>query len=108
MRAPLFIDDNGDLMAFDTAEAAARYLEGIDVDEGVYVGYDATGAPLTLQTAPATWSRRVVVVEASAEPTRGADLTRLLEKRLRATGIEIDDATLEALVPLARDQFRVR
>lgn len=50
---PIFIAEGHDVMAFRDAAAAELKLEDIDVDDGVYEGWDADGRILQLQTVPA-------------------------------------------------------
>jgi hypothetical protein len=44
--SPIVVADGLDVSLFDSLEAAAAALEGPDVLDGIYVGYDATGQPL--------------------------------------------------------------
>jgi hypothetical protein len=43
MKAPIIIDNFGDVLIFDSVEKAERYIEPIDVLNGEYVAYDSEG-----------------------------------------------------------------
>ncbi|MUV14522.1 hypothetical protein [Noviluteimonas gilva] len=48
MRPPIIIDEHGDVSVFESVEAAARYIEPIDVRNNEYVAYDSAGYLLRL------------------------------------------------------------
>lgn len=48
MRPPIVIDEHGDISFFLSVEAAARYIEPIDVRNNEYVAYDSAGFLLQL------------------------------------------------------------
>lgn len=48
MKAPIILDENGDVSLFATVEEAARFMEPIDVRNSEYVAYDSEGYRLTL------------------------------------------------------------
>jgi len=48
MRPPIVIDEHGDISLSPSVEAAARYIEPIDVRNNEYVVYDSTGYLLQL------------------------------------------------------------
>lgn len=48
MKAPIVLDENGDVSLFATVEEAARYMEPIDVRNNEYVAYDSEGYRLKL------------------------------------------------------------
>ena len=48
MRPPIVLDEHGDISLFQSVEAAARYVEPIDVRNGEYVAYDSSGFLLKL------------------------------------------------------------
>ncbi len=107
MRTPLFIDENGDLMAFDTAAHASLALEALDVECGIYVGFDAEGAPLRMRTAHERSGRRIVVIETTPEPRRD-EFQALLSSRLQKAGVAPASQDLDSLVKTARDLFLTR
>jgi len=43
MRPPIVIDEHGDIDIFPSVEAAARYIEPIDVLNNEFVAYDSLG-----------------------------------------------------------------
>ena len=51
MRPPIIVDNFGDVMFFESAHTAERYLEAIDVEHGEYVAYDSEGRLLQLTTS---------------------------------------------------------
>lgn len=111
MRAPIFVDDDGDLSAFDTAEDACRYLEPIDVEYGVYVAYDATGRPLELKVERSgrpVKRESVSLNELPPRPAQDVELRRLLTARLRSIGVDAAGLMLEQVVSLAHARFRTR
>ena len=48
MRPPIVLDEHGDISFFPSVEAAARYVEPIDVRNGEYIAYDSSGFLLKL------------------------------------------------------------
>ena len=48
MRSPIILDEHGDISFFPSVEAAARYLDPIDVRNGEYIAYDSSGFLLKL------------------------------------------------------------
>jgi len=48
MRPPIVLDEHGDISLFPSVDAAARYLEPIDVRNGEYIAYDSAGFLLKL------------------------------------------------------------
>jgi hypothetical protein len=51
MITPIIVEESGNLMFFQTAAYAERYLEPIDVKNEEYKAYDAVGRQLTLGVA---------------------------------------------------------
>jgi hypothetical protein len=97
VRPPLFLDNRGDHLVFESVEAAQGYLEAIDVENGEYVGYDSEGRALSLSTT----GNRVVVGAAEAQPEHAPELRQLLVDFSRALGVSEESllhASLEELV----------
>ena len=46
LTTPVFANENGDVSVFDSLEAMASYVEAIDVENGEYEFFDATGRRL--------------------------------------------------------------
>jgi len=91
LEPPIFIWDPNDLSAFESAEAAGKYLEAVDVETGVYkAAYDAQGRLLKLLTVkndrPLMGGKVVRVEAAEEEPTHGADLDEILRKFITVVG----------------------
>lgn len=111
MRAPIFVDDDGDLCAFETAEDARRYIEPIDVKSGVYAAYDSTGRALALEVEPSRVAPRretVLISELPPQPGQDVELKRLLAARLHRIGVDPAGLTLDELVSVALARFRTR
>jgi len=49
MKAPILIDESGDITIFDSIEDAERYMEPIDVRNGEYIARDAEGVLLDVR-----------------------------------------------------------
>jgi hypothetical protein len=65
---PIFIAEDDDVMVFLDLATAELKLECVDVDDGVYEGWDAEGHVLELQTLPAhgaTGARAVLITARS-------------------------------------------
>jgi hypothetical protein len=75
MKPPLFFDNDGDVLTFESREAAEQYIEPIDVANNEYVGYDSEGRLLSLSV---TKARKVSIQESETEPTHLDSLRRLL------------------------------
>ncbi|MBB1062172.1 hypothetical protein [Marilutibacter spongiae] len=48
MQPPIVVVESGDICVFPSVDAAARYLEPVDVRNGEYVAYDSAGFLLKL------------------------------------------------------------
>jgi hypothetical protein len=59
MRAPIYVDENGDITSFESVEEAQMYMEPIDVRNGEYVVRDADGRTLkvdvVVDSVPRFW-----------------------------------------------------
>ena len=53
MKPPIFIDEHGDITAFESVEHAEASLEAIDVRNKEYVAYDSDGKLLNVRVGPA-------------------------------------------------------
>jgi hypothetical protein len=69
MAFPIFVSDPGSLMAYESIADAQIDLEPVDVEEGVYTGYDFEGRRLVLQ-ASGVRSIFVGVRRSGAPPNR--------------------------------------
>lgn len=75
MAFPLVIAEGLDLEFFDSVTSAESKLEGIDVEDGLYVGYDAAGRKL--RTTPRSCARFSASTCGSSKcPARGAQRLR--------------------------------
>jgi hypothetical protein len=104
---PVFFDDSGDLLAFSSTQDGERFIEGIDVQDGVYRGWDASGQVLTFAEVVSP-ELPVRIIATGAMDVEG--LTDLLVERLRTVGALGHEApsSLSALVELASTTFRIR
>lgn len=48
MRPPIIINEHGDISLFPSVEAAARYVEPVDVRNNEYIAFDSAGFLLQL------------------------------------------------------------
>lgn len=72
MKAPIHLNENGDVTTFDSIEEAEAYMEPVDVEHGEYVVSDAAGKQLLA----------VVVIE-EARLFGGLWTTRVKRVRIR-------------------------
>jgi hypothetical protein len=113
VKPPIFVRADEPLLIYATPEDAARYLDWIDVEDGIYTPFDSEGRLLRFELAytktkllsfiPVT-SEEVVVREAEAEPTHREELRQVLIDGLAAHGEErdsLDELSLEDLESLA-------
>ena len=49
LQVPIFLDEHGDVSAFQSVPNAERYIEAIDVNNHEYIGYDPQGHLLQLR-----------------------------------------------------------
>jgi hypothetical protein len=89
----LFVAADEPLLVFPSVRAAERYIEAVDVENGVYrAAYGRNGEPYRVGSA-----RKGVIIEPTGEPSRPEDLRVLLLKYLQSTGqaFEVDAPTSE-------------
>ncbi len=93
--AALFVAADEPLLVFPSAAAAERYLEAIDVADGVYpAAYGPRGEPYRIGSTGSE-----VVIERTDEPARPDELKALLIRYLEEAEHSRDlDAPLESLV----------
>jgi hypothetical protein len=104
MQPPVIVAEGLDLKLYDSVRDAALDLEAIDVQDGIYVGYDSEGRELLL----AVRDDRIEISAAEASPGHRRQLTELLRAALAAVGRPIStDAKLPELIEAARI-FRFR
>ena len=97
IKPPIIVDESGDTIVFDSIEAAAIYLEPIDVEDNIFVAFDSAGRLLRLlPTTPQ------ITIEAAEEvPNHAERLRELLIKFLkdcRSTEPNLSSLTLPELV----------
>jgi hypothetical protein len=84
MKAPIVVNEHGDVSVFETVEHASRSLEAIDVAYNEYVAYDSEGRLLTMEVSE---TQQVVFRAAETVAAHTDDLRRiLLEFLSRAEG----------------------
>lgn len=101
MISPIFAVEGGDVHMFMTKEDAEAYLEVVDVNDGVYHVYDATGTGVSVRVH----GNRVELGE-TANRNGSAQLMRAIQTYLLAvpqgrrllTDADIPQATLKRLV----------
>jgi hypothetical protein len=87
MKAPLVINNRGDVLIFESSEVAIRYLEATDVLNGEYVGYDSEGRLLCIGVVDAN---RVTVSDSEEVPTHSEELIAILRNLLDYSGAPKD------------------
>ena len=104
-RTPIFIAEDLDVSLYASLNEAERALEGIDVDDGIYVGFDAEGRELRLEARGVRRGRFFVdigtvhISVGEQTPMHCAELRKVLRDHLVAMGRVIDrEAGLETLV----------
>lgn len=99
MQPPLLIAEGLDLHLYDSVQDAALDLEAIDVQDGIYAGYDSEGRALRLTVR----DEKVEISAAEASPGHQRQLAELLRAALAAVGRPADPgADLPELVTAAR------
>jgi hypothetical protein len=109
LRPPLFADDNGDLLVFETAEYLESYLEPENIDDPTMRIYDCEGRLLKLVQLPPESSfarvfglpgRRIGLVRVDQDPIRPDELHQKLVKFLGREAV-IPEGQLQS-EPLSR------
>ena len=78
----LFVAADEPLLVFPSVSAAERYIEAVDVENGVYrAAYGPKGEPFRVGNA-----RKRVIIEPTGEPNRPDELRALLLRYLASTG----------------------
>ena len=100
MKAPIVVDENGDVSVFETVEYAAAFLEAIDVANDEYVAYDSEGRLLALEVSSA--NQQVMIREAETVATHADDLRRTLRSFFSRTGVRDIASTVKVGELIAR------
>jgi hypothetical protein len=99
---PIIVLENGDLDLFASAEDVDAELEAIDVRDGLFVAYDATGRRLRLEVEGRLGVR---VTQDPAGVRDPQPLERALRHYLQACGVHASaEASLADLVQVAVDK----
>ena len=91
----LFVAADEPLLVFPSLRAAERWIEAVDVENGVYpTAFGPNGEPYRIRC-----TGKRVVIEPTGEPNRPEDLRVLLLRYLQSTGQTFeDDASTSELV----------
>lgn len=104
MQPPIVVNENGDISIFATVEAAARYIEPVDVRNHEYVAYDSAGFRLRLlPSEPA-----VTIAGYTSEEPEPSELERALRSFIaRASGqqVPVQVKTLPELLALCVREY---
>ena len=103
MKAPIIVNEHGDIAVYESVEDAEMDLEAIDVENNEYVAYDSEGRLLRLIPKPL---HEVVIVSAEQEPSHADELHAILFRFLMEVGVPADwlkQASLQELVAKALD-----
>lgn len=84
MKAPIIVDENGSVDAFQTVESAERYLEAIDIKNEEYQIYDSEGRLLKGEFSD-LWGP-VTLRAVEDEPSHQAELIEALRQSLEHRG----------------------
>ncbi len=96
---PIVIAEGWDLKLYSSQEDAELDLEPVDVEAGLYIGYDSQGRLLKLETRDSA----VVLSAAESSPTHQTQLEELLRGALQRTGHNLQGTdSLESLVEAAQ------
>ena len=79
IKVPIFFDESGDVLVFESIRYAERYIEPIDVANNEYVGYDSEGRLLQLAV---TNKGQILIEDAESEPKHADELRRILVRFL--------------------------
>lgn len=93
MKAPIVVNEHGDVSVFETVERAAGSLEAIDVGNSEYVAYDSEGRLLSLEISGA--KQQVVIREAETVATHADDLRRILLEFFSRAGVRDISPTMK-------------
>src|SRR3954463_8679040 len=94
MELPLIILCQGSPIPYLTAAEAGESMEAVDIDRGVYRGYDANGRLLKIVSHPTLHNGVISLAEAT--PTHARELERHLRRFLRSQGEPAaDDGTCD-------------
>ncbi len=99
-RIRYIIVDGNDVEFFSTKESAESYMEAIDVNNGVYIGYDFVGRLLNI--LPHKNNAKILLEEST--PTHAKDLANLLSDVLERRGGVVLHKKLDELL-LACEKF---
>jgi hypothetical protein len=105
MKAPIILDEHGDVMVFETVDHAQRAVEPIDVANGEYVAYDSAGRLLAVEVSPS--DQQIVIREAESEAKHSEKLRTTLMRFLLRAGVTDDIAglTTDKLIALLVSRF---
>lgn len=81
MKMPLIFDENGDVSVYRSIRDVERNIEVIDVENGEYTAYDATGRLLLLDVSN---SHTINIRCAEEEPLHINEATAALQRYLNA------------------------
>ena len=104
MRPPIVLDEHGDISLFQSVEAAARYVEPIDVRNGEYVAYDSSGFLLKLVPTEPVVSISGYLSDRPHQDQLEQSLRSFVE-RTSGDPVPAEVTSLEALLALCVRQF---
>ena len=95
---PLFVAEGLDLSLFRSIPEAERGLEGVDVADGIYRGFDAEGRTLKLEARGVRKGHFTVEIGtvhislAESRPAHAGELQQLLRDHLEAFGEHVESS----------------
>ena len=109
MKPPIIINENGDLLFFETVQDAERYVEAIDVLNNEYVAYDSIGHLLELSVQLKKEYDVVAISCIEQEPRHVYELQHILSDFFLQVEVNeewIKKATLEDLVQKGIQEYK--
>jgi hypothetical protein len=109
VKPPIFVRADEPLLIYRTADDAARYLEWIDIEDGIYTAFDSEGRLLRFELIerPTKMLRFIPITveyvalrDAEAEPTHQEQLRETLVAGLTARG-----ESMESLATLSLEEL---
>jgi hypothetical protein len=103
---PIVVDNHGDLMIFQTADAAQSYMEPIDIENGEYEVHDAVGNRLDIfvtETGRVPTVTLRTVAGRLPEPEKVEEKLRSFLLRVGRDARAVHGASLQELVEMSAE-----
>jgi hypothetical protein len=103
MEMPIIVHNKGDVLVFETVEAAQGYIEPVDVINNEYVAYDNDGRLLRISVAS---KNKILIKQDETMPTHAQELSRVLKYFFERIGVDptwLKQASLQDLIVKSLD-----